>query len=447
MQLQRPEIHICLNRMSRVIIYSGIELLLFFPIVLLTHLYLSPVSILTWIVLMGASYWIGALIAMTRIRRAIWFYIILLVTSAMLVGLMTAGSIGWKSIVIWGLSCYLVYRGAQMILHEWRTIFPSPAFFIGLICYFIMSVGAALSSAWGPYILTLLWTGIASLIVTLFAFNQHHLAAVTPKGFKTSGTVALRNRLWTLLLSGGILFISFVYVWKQAFAAILQAIGWIVQLIVSWLSGTPLPKEQTETMVMEEFSRPEIQDSLWRTIINILFNVIFFGILLLFVGWLCYRYFPLIRPAVKRLIQFIQRFISRENRIISNTGYKDEKKQLMQWEDIRSSLGQTLKNKWSKWLKREPKWADLNNWRDRVRWLYKHNLMQAISHGYFYRKDLTPRETIDDISQQGNYNGQEDDRMISLANYYDKARYGGQAEIIGDEQVDKLKELTIKDKN
>jgi hypothetical protein len=445
MRIQHPKLHIWLNRMTKVFIYSGIELLLYFPIVLITYLIVSSVSILTWIVLMIVSYLLGAIIALTGIRRAVWLYITLIVASAMLVGLMTAGSIGWSTILVWGISCYLAYRGTQMIYSKWYYIFPEQAFLFGLICYFMMSVGSVFSSEWKPYSLTLLWAGIASLIVTFLVLNQHHLAAVAPKGFRTSASVLSKNRLWTFLLLGIIFFISFVYILNQVVSGFMQAMGWIVEVLFSWVSGLPIPEQPVQTIEIAPFAQhEEQQNTLWRTILNILFNVIAFSILLLIVGWLCYKFLPMIGPAIKKLIHLIKKWFSKEN--IVNTGYVDEKKQLMQWENIGSALGKSLKNRWNKWFQREPKWADLNNWRDRVRWLYKHRLLQAMSEGYVYRKDLSPRETIEVIDQQRNSNEQDAERTLSLANYYDKARYGGHLETISDEQVTRLKELTIKDK-
>lgn len=446
MQIQHPNLLMWLTRMAKVILYSGIELLTFFPIVLLTYLIISPVSILTWIILLLASYLLGAIIAMIGLRRAIVFYIFLLLATAMLVVLMTAGSIDWSSIIVWAISSYLGYRGAQMIVHEWSNIFTEQAFLIGHISYFLMSVGSLFASEWKPYTLALLWMGILSLVATFLVLNRQHLVAVAPKGFKMSSSVVSKNRLWTLLLLGIIFFISFIYLLNQILMGITYGMGYIVQLLYSWLSDLPLPEQPIQPSEILPFEEFEKKETIWTKILNILFTVISISILLLIVGWLCYKYLPLIGPAIRRLIQFIKKLIAKENTILVDAGYVDEKKQLMKWEDLRSTFRNSLRNRWSRWFQREQRWADLDNWRDRVRWLYKHRLMKAMSEGYVYRKDLSPREMLEVIDHQLKQNAPEIDGTLSLAKYYDKARYGGHAETVSDEQVNRLKEFTMKDK-
>ncbi|TCZ75277.1 hypothetical protein E0485_17960 [Paenibacillus albiflavus] len=437
MELQRPSLSMLLKRITHSILYAGIELLMFVPFVIITYLILSPVSLGTWVVLLWTSYLCGALVAAIRISRAIWFYALLLVISILLVALITSVSFGLVGILMVALCCYLIYRGTQMIVYEWDSIFPPTAFVIGIICYFVASIASVFSIDLEPYKNLFLWTGLASLIVTLFQFNQQHLQNKTPGNRRVSRTVVSKNRLWTFILIGLIVFFSFVYVLDQIVNWMLQGAAYLAQLLVSWLSTNYVP----ESPPIQDFSpveeMPQQEElSQWGDVI--LF--IFVGILILIFLFLCYILFPKIREAINRFIQFIKRLLTGKNKIYLNSGYHDEKKQLQAWEDIRSSVFQSLKNKWNNLMKREPKWSELTNWRERVRWIYKHKVIDAIGKGFNYQKELTPDETMKAIVKRQVFDKEiNEQEFIELANSYNKARYGNEHESMSDDQVIRLK--------
>jgi len=438
MKFQRPSLSMLLNRLAHSMLYASIELLLYVPLVLMTYLILSPVSFVTWVVLLWMSYLCGAIVTGIRISRAIWFYAVLLMFSILLVVLMTSVSIGVVGILMVALCCYLSYRGSQMIVYQWDSIFPPTAFVIGLICYFVISIASNLSVVLEPYKILLLWTGLASLIVSLIRFNQQHLQIVTPGNRRVSSAVASKNRLWTFVLIGLILFFSFIYVLDHILNWILLGAGYLAQLLVNWLSANPLPEAPPPIQEFSPLQDMPQQEELSQWGDGLLF--IFIVILIFIFLTLCYILFPKVREAIGRIIQFMKRLFSGKNKLYLSSGYRDEKKQLKAWEDIRLSVFQSLKNKWSNLMKREPKWSDLTNWRERVRWIYKHKVMDAIGKGFHYHKDLTPEETMKAIVKRQVFDKEiNEEQFLALANSYNKARYGNEHESMSDEQVIRLK--------
>lgn len=440
MQSQPRSLSPMWHRTREVFLFAGIELLLFFPVILVTFLKLSPVSLPLWIGLFWLSYYVGSLISLIKVRRVVWLHLFILMMSGLLVWLMFAGIFNLMLVLSWIMIYYLMYRGANMSSQNWHLMFPSNAFIIGLISYFVVSVGAVIGAViLSPYLTLLLWTGLASIIVSLLSVNQQYLTAVSPKGFKTSAVIAKKNRLWVLFLIGIIFFISFVNVLKNLVMTALQGLGWLAQEIFSLLETAKNPEASMPPPPMEFSMQSEIQESIWSTILSVLFYVIGTIVALVIIGWLLYKIVPILRQAIIRFMGIIRKLISQENKLQLSSGYTDQKRQLLKWEDMRSSFNQGLRKSLNKWFRRGIKWSDLSNWQERVRWLYRNKLQEAINKGYMYRKELTPRETLDDIRIWNKREKRNIEHELSLEHYYNEARYGNSNITVSDEQVNELK--------
>jgi len=122
-------------------------------------------------------------------------------------------------------------------------------------------------------------------------------------------------------------------------------------------------------------------------------------------------------------------------------GFSDEKESLIDWQAIRLDYMESIRG-WLEQIRRsEPKWSQLTDNRQRVRYLYRHLLIKAVSSGYQPISWKTPNETIRSLAEQDIIAGED---CSMLEDLYGRARYGnGQ---IQDTEVEMLKKI-LQDKN
>lgn len=420
-------------------IQSGVELLLFFPILLLLYRFLSPVALAVWLLFLWLSYTLGGLLVWFRIRLTWLLYSIIVLVSGVLTVMLYGGQLHASVILVWLLSAMLLYRGVRMSAVAWSGDVPAILCIIGLGSYFAVSFIASLSEAWRGYLPILLWTGLISLSVCLFLANRTHIRMVSPAGVSKVSSILSKNRIWIVLLVGVILFISFFQVINQALMAIVYGTSYLIKWLGSLLNSGEIPplqdSEQNEVLIPEPAEDP----SIWSKILNYLFYGFFSMVILFIAGIFLVWIFKNFRSVWKRIINWFRHLLLRENKWISDDGYIDEKKHLIQWKEIRSSFGKRFKQRFARWFQREARWSSLTDWRARVRWLYRRKLLQAIRQGYNYQPHLTPRQTLSTLADSGDIPDLAPIHPL-LARYYEQARYGSPHEIVSDDEVEKIKQ-------
>lgn len=177
----------------------------------------------------------------------------------------------------------------------------------------------------------------------------------------------------------------------------------------------------------------------WDAVVQII-GIIFLAALLMFAIYFF----------IKQLIK-LWRFIADQIKKLMESGawsggssdeYDDEKESLLDWQSIRQSYADSLRNWWEGIRRSEPKWSQLTDNRQRIRFLYRQVILQAISSGFRFSSYRTPNETIDELTKQGRL---EQDTGLQLEKLYGKARYG--AGPIQDGQVETLRNNILHQKN
>ena len=117
-------------------------------------------------------------------------------------------------------------------------------------------------------------------------------------------------------------------------------------------------------------------------------------------------------------------------------GYVDVKEKLMDFKDLGRGYADKLKEWLSSLLKREPRWEELTDVREKIRYLYRHFLFRCIELGYRPKKHMTPNEIGRDIEAWNKDRGRQAEEIIYL---YNLARYGNKDdELVGPQQLDEL---------
>jgi len=89
---------------------------------------------------------------------------------------------------------------------------------------------------------------------------------------------------------------------------------------------------------------------------------------------------------------------SRRIKKAKKNGYEEEIEKLMTWRDLGRNYADRLREWFAKMMEREKKWSDLETDAERVRFLYRRMLINAVMKGFMFNRADTPRETIQGIA-------------------------------------------------
>jgi len=93
-------------------------------------------------------------------------------------------------------------------------------------------------------------------------------------------------------------------------------------------------------------------------------------------------------------------------------------------------------------IEREPRWEDLSDVTQKVRYLYRRFLIRCISLGYRPKSYMTPNEIKEDLKAWNERKGRQADVLIPL---YNLVKYGKDAEkLIDHRSLDELADMIDK---
>lgn len=250
----------------------------------------------------------------------------------------------------------------------------------------------------------LTWAGAVCVAVTLFVTNHQHLRY----SLYSTGS---HERLPAGLKRHNRLFVAAI-----AVASLLLAAGagrWIggilwglLRGLVQWLTRSPspevvMPEEPAglpapPPMLAEEVREP----GMLARLLNIVFYAIGGLVIVFLIGlalyWL-YRHGGAIwRKAAARLLSLLRR----EARPSSHQAYHDEEKNIFSWEDALQGWRQSASRLLGVRTAALERWEEMQDSRERVRYLYRLFLRKERERGYSVKSELTPFETIEDVRRE-----------------------------------------------
>ena len=415
-----------------------LEITTFIPVLLTLGALIIPTDIWIWIVCISGSYLLGLVLGRYLLKKPRYVHIIAgVLVNSLWILLLTRGPLTKALVFVSGIIVFdraVRFRGAR-----WADMFPDMAIWVGLLLYLLGGLIYSFVPVLKPYFHILAWTGFAYTIIILFIINTEQLknAAQSEEGSVPvfSSTVIRNNRILILLSIALIMVISYFDVLRNACVWLFQKIGQGILAVVLFLSklspishtgpGEPMSQDPIEILPEMEVGEP----SLFAIILEKAIMVIG-GVVLLVLIWFALKIlFRLIKEAFKWLLEFLKGYVGYQE----NAGFIDEKEKLIGLADI----GRDYRDRFQEWLKgileREPKWEELQNNHQRIRFLYRNLLIRCLSRGYAYKKHLTPRETALDILD---WDGEISPDLKDLSHAYDETRYGQTA--IEDSRVQQL---------
>ena len=425
---------------------GAIELITFFPILLIIAVYLLP-GFNTWHwALSFMIYYLSGILVRTALRKR----------SKLLAGLIGTAISGFLAYIIfgwnpalwlsWPIGTILVLRGVNFVERRWPEMFPVVILWAGMLLYFGSFIFFKHMEVLKPYASQVTWAGLIHVIASLFIFNSKQLkdATLTKEGEEpvlASGVVR-HNRILIVIVFCVMLIIAnfnrlrdgVIWLFKMIANAVVSIIVFIGSLVSSsqQQGDGHIQPGISEMFPGAESGKPGIFDYIFEILAYVL------GITATAAAAIALLIF--IYKGIKKLISVIKDIISRyltdREWMAHDGGYVDVKEKLMDFKDLGRGYADKLKEWLSSLLKREPRWEELTDVREKIRYLYRHFLFRCIELGYRPKKHMTPNEIGRDIEAWNKDRGRQAEEIIYL---YNLARYGNKDdELVGPQQLDEL---------
>lgn len=438
----RNRIHIFLKR----IVQAIVELIAFFPLILMLAAFAFPTSMaLSWSAFLVVYYIIGILCRLILSRK--------LKIVSVLLGIAASFPLAY-SVFGWGLplwiSCcvglVLLFRGMSLVGLSWEELFPPAVLWVGILIYFVTYFFYKRLSELMTYVSLIEWIGFIYIAICLTIFNLQQLkkATLSRNGEPMLPPGILRHNrtliVLTFILIGIIANLrrikeAVLWLAKGIFLSVIKLVLFLSNLTSMGESkGIPQEGGMMEMLPEAEPRTPNIFDYIFEILAYVL-SIAFIIALIVAFAVVLYR-------ATKKLIKLLARWIREGEWMEADAGYVDVKEKVS---DLKT-LSKEYADRWKHWLtsllEREPRWEELSDVTQKVRYLYRRFLIRCMALGYSPKSYMTPNEIKEDLRQWNERQGRQADELIPL---YNLAKYGKDAEnLIDPSTLDELANMVDK---
>lgn len=414
-----------LHDFAYISIQAGLEIITFFPVLLGTSIYFLKDGSFHWLVILCLQFVSGAFIRKNTSIRRVWVLTVGVLFSFIWIYVFIYLMAGVSIIFLFITSVFFYYRGVLYREKDSFIILPNMLLFISLGLYLVGFFIYSRIDLLSPFLPVL--AGTCVVFIPVFFYRLNHTQVSINASPKDTGNIpraiVSRNRVMVSIALLGVFLLALrkefvnaiVYIIKEAIRLILFVIFKILSLI---------PMKQAEDTgsggpPQLPFS-PEEARTLHPVVEWILFVVqwLIIGVVVSASLFLLYKS---MKRLIKKLAAIIRKWIGERNAWkASHLGYTDEKELLFDMETLKNNTLNKLKQIKNGIFKKEEKWEDCRNNRERVRFLYRQKINKSISKGYLFHSSYTPGETINDIKK---WNNEENSGIDLLTDAYNHARY------------------------
>lgn len=402
-----------------------VELVLALPLLIVLYVSLPFAATFEgWLAVLGVFYLVGIVSAYGLQDRLIVWYVLIAIVSAVAAVKLLWG-LGFAEIVTVVLCIAVFYRGCLLSFHRWSDVLPIAAFWLSLAVYFVASIAFKNLIRFDDYLVLLAVAGFATLIMTLWRTNVVVLREVNfsdEQRVRVAASIIRHNRIALFVILLVILLITYFKFIQNTVSAFFN---YLIARFHTFIATRP--NSDPGEIVFTPPSLPELGggrtaegSSFWSDLF-LFFGYIVTGILVVILAYFTLRkIWRLLRAGGRRFVAWLRErgLMWRLRGLQTATGYVDEQKKLATLKDVGKYYRERIGHWFAERLKQEPRWRDLQNNKERIRYLYRHWLLRKAAAGYQVDGALTPREIGDKFKAAG------DDRT-SLVELYELARYGG----------------------
>ncbi|WP_299088703.1 DUF4129 domain-containing protein [uncultured Metabacillus sp.] len=415
-----------MNRFLERFGYSMIELTLIFPIVFFIAISFAPNPYL-WIASLPFLFILGYFIRMIAGTQKRMVYLAAATIINAGVTMFFHDSL-LTYLLIFAANSVMFYRSILYAEREIEDLIRFSSLWIfGFPIYFIAFFVFRFVDWLNPYLEIITWSCILLVTITLFLSNHHMLKTSTlskqKKPFVT-GSIKGKNRVYILVILCIIAVITNLETIKHFLKKLAST---VISMIISVLSLFENEEPVESTPPPNEAAFPVIEEgepSAFAVIMERLMYVVFYGIALVIIAFFIIyagkKFGRLFNLLLKWLIECLnQIFKILDSEQDEEIQYIDEKESLIDFKKWRKGKENQAREFFSQLFSRKQKWDELSD-KEKVRFAYRHVVLDEVMQGLNFKVSQTPSETINEINKGAKQ--QKDLHMLSEA--YDKARYG-----------------------
>jgi hypothetical protein len=410
-----------------------------FPVVLTVFLSAGlNMQLSAFIAFLSGAYVSGMILRRLLIRKNKLLTII--ITLILCIGFSILFGKGISNTVVLALLTFVTAcRSISIVENPLHISFPRVYTYTALFVYFLAFYLYGKIVVLKEFQSYILYAGLIMVPSTFLLINSEVLMQASRAELKESSSMPIvkrNNRILTILL----IIVGFVIAGYNTLKEIvvnavqavilflLRLIESIMNLLNTPLKGQPTPGEPGMPM-LPPAEAAEISP-FWEMVSTVL------GYLALIIAGIGFIFLlgKVLVKLFKFIVELVKRLMAQSNWTGEIYGYSDEKESLIDWQAIKNSYAEGFKE----WLERifnnEPRWGQLTDNSQRVRYLYRHLVLRAIGTGYSFKASRTPDETIKDLADHDRL---EKELQPLMEDLYGRARYGDGE--IGTEEVLELK--------
>ena len=403
-----------------------LEMLVFFPLLLAIAIYIYPqIDIRVYFIYLFLLCQAGSFIRGVPDIRSRWIQLLIGIGLIWLILYINELALLYAAIFsVTGIISY--FRGVIYMEADWEGIFPRQMWWMALIFYIVAGFFYSRVITLKEYFPYIIVCGFLQVLISLTMLNYRQLGDATlirDQKPVVPASIRRQNRILLLINIGIIIVIASFNKIKEFFKGAFKQIGkWILKIIeaIHSLIKTDSIQESPPQGMPDFPFQGDIAPK--NPILELLFDII--AIILAAIGAVIVIY--LIYKGVRKLVSIISEWLKEvfEERDLyeESYGYIDEKESLIDIREIRDRYAEKLRDWMEGIWEREPKWKDLKNNTERIRYIYRMTILKHLKKGYKYKSYMTPTEIETDLEKwQGE---QKKDILEDIIPIYNRARYG-----------------------
>ncbi|MGO4272762.1 hypothetical protein AB4Z22_23480, partial [Paenibacillus sp. TAF58] len=404
---RRANLNFLVRAFSLAILYGLLELIIFFPIIVLIEVYVSDTLLWMTCLQFLLCYVFGCLFGRIKWLTRTLYELMLCAGAGLTIAYLLQGN-NWHGWTCAAIGLLLAYRGIRCTKDGWLSLFPASIFVTAGLVYFVGVPVMGRLDLFHPYISWMNGFGFCSLVIFLLATNRVQLLSATLAGNERAAASSLSesvkrsSRIWLITLIACIAAVSYFQQLQQGFSSLLRAsIAWLLRLLLSDPPSDqppePIPSDQPLPLPPPApTGEPSWFDILLHYAQVIIGYLIIIALILSTIYIIIAKLTPVLLSLIRRLMN--RSFSSKKGE--GTEGFTDEKENLLAWKELPRMWWQQTMKSWSRGKANGSKWSHMPNNRERIRFLYRILIQQAAEGGYSYNKAHTPNETERDLSNQ-----------------------------------------------
>jgi hypothetical protein len=332
-------------------------------------------------------------------------------------------------------ACRGIFIAERPFNYSFSGVYLYISLFIYFVSYYLYGKIIAVQQYQG-YILT---AGLIAVPFFLIAINSQNLLQASGEDLRESSSMPVvrrNNRILVFVtVLAGILIAGYntlkdalLTFLKSAVLSVMALIDRLFSMLYSPSPAGETPQGGMPPQLPAVEARPH--SPFWEKVTEIMA----YAVLLILSAFALFFLAKQLVKLWRRLAAWLKKLMEDGRWAGEHAGYSDEKESLIDWQIIKQSYVDGIREWLDKVRRSEPRWNKLTDNSQRVRYLYRHLILRAMESGYFFRPWRTPNETMDDLTKKGLLG--EDAREL-LEGLYGKARYTDKA--VEDSEVEILR--------